>query len=73
MNDTSTYTPRFMRSQALDADALAAIHELAKQRAQTLRREAVSGLIDDAIAWVFHRDGAVRRATNARSDVACHS
>jgi hypothetical protein len=73
MNCTSIHNTAIFTSQPLNTETLAAVHENAKQCAQALRREAVSGLIDDVIAWVFHRGGATRRAANTRSEVACHS
>jgi hypothetical protein len=73
MNTTSIHNTATFTSQRLTTEMLAAVHENAKQCAQALRREAVSGLIDDMIAWAFRRAGATRRAANARSEVACHS
>jgi hypothetical protein len=73
MDCTAIYNTSLLPSQPVSAETLAAIHDSAKQRAQALRREAVSGLIDDVIASVFHRGDAARRAATARAEAVCHS
>jgi hypothetical protein len=50
MNRSSIDTSAFSNTQFVNNERLAAIHESAKQQAQALRREAISGLIDDMIA-----------------------
>jgi hypothetical protein len=73
MNCTSIHKLSLLHSQPLSAETLAAIHESAKERAHALRREAVSGLIDDIIAWVFHRGNTTRHVANPRSEATCRS
>jgi hypothetical protein len=73
MNTSSIHNAAVWNTKSLNAEALAALHESAKQRAQALRREAVSGLIDGMIAWVMRRGDALRGAANVRSEVTCRS
>jgi hypothetical protein len=73
MNSSSTHTNAVWNAQSLNTDALATLHENAKQRAQALRREAVSGLIDGMIAWVVRRGDASRSAASVRSEALCRS
>jgi hypothetical protein len=61
MNRTPITSIAFLDSQSGNAEVLAAIHEGAKQRAQALRREAVSVLIDDFLAWLLRKPTAVYR------------
>jgi hypothetical protein len=73
MNHSSTNKAPLSSVQSLGYSERAAIYDNAKRRAQALRREAVSGLIEDVIAWFVrapstkHRAGAAQRpcATNA--------
>jgi hypothetical protein len=43
------------------------MHESAKQRAQTLRREAISMFIDDAITWAKTLATPARRVSTANA------
>jgi hypothetical protein len=60
-------------SRDMSYEERSAVYDDAKRRAQALRREAVSTLIDDMIAWAFRRGDVTHRATNVRSEVACQS
>jgi hypothetical protein len=73
MNSGSIHNPTTFASQTHNSEMLAAIHDSAKQRAKTLRREAISGFIDDVISRMFRRADTSRRAPNARSELACQS
>jgi hypothetical protein len=73
MNRISRSNRFFSNAKSLNAESLAVVHEDAKQRAQTLRREAISDLIDSVIAWALRRKDAARSASTARSEAACHS
>jgi hypothetical protein len=73
MNTASNHTAAVWNTKLHDTEALANLHESAKRRAQALRREAVSNLIDGALVWVMRRGEASRRAPAARSEVVCHS
>jgi hypothetical protein len=73
MNRISRSNRLFSNAKSLNAESLAVVHEDAKQHAQALRREAISGLIDKAIAWVLRSKDAARNASTARSEAACHS
>lgn len=73
MNAGSIHSPTTFASQPLNSEALAAIHDSAKQRAKTLRREAISDFIDDVISRMFRRAESSRRAPIVRSELACHS
>jgi hypothetical protein len=73
MTTGSIHSPTTFSSQSLNSEALADIHDSAKQRAQALRREAISSFIDSLIAWAFRRTETSRRAPNARSELVCQS
>ncbi len=73
MNSGSIHSPITFASQSLNSEALAAIHDSAKQRAQALRREVISSFIDSFIGWTFRRAESSRRAPNSRSELACQS
>ncbi len=62
MNRLLTTNTPFSNSQLENDETLALIHEGAKLRAHALRREAISGLIDDMIAWLSRKPAASRRA-----------
>ncbi|MGL4230501.1 MAG: hypothetical protein ACRDAM_06695 [Casimicrobium sp.] len=72
MNRASIDTSVFSNTQFASNERLAGIHESAKQRAQALRRDAISGLIDDLIAWVVRKPAATHQASTAKhSHSAC--
>lgn len=73
MNRLSTRDATLSTTQSLNTEELVAIREDAKRRAQVLRREAVSGLIDGVVAWVFQRGSKTRQVANARTEAVCHS
>ncbi|TAG81711.1 MAG: hypothetical protein EAZ21_05285 [Betaproteobacteria bacterium] len=50
MNRTPITRSAFAHSHSMSTETLAALHDTAKGRAQTLRREAISRLIDGAMA-----------------------
>ncbi len=62
MNSNSTNKAPLPSVQSLGYSERAAIYDNAKRRAQALRREAVSGLIDEMIAWFFRKPAAIHCA-----------
>jgi hypothetical protein len=73
MNSQTTRHSTGLSSASLSYEARSAIYDEAKRRAQSLRRDAISGLIDDAIAWLFHRPRAAHGATQTRVEASCRS
>jgi hypothetical protein len=65
MSCTSITCSTFPSSRSISAETLATLHDTARTRAQTLRREAIAALIDDAIAWLKASMTLTRRATSA--------
>lgn len=72
MNRSSIGTSVISNAQFADNERLAAIHENAKQRAQALRREAISGLFDGMIERLFRKPTMTRCSITASgSQSAC--
>lgn len=72
MNRSSIGTSAVSNTQSANNERLAAIHESAKQRAQALRREAISGLIDGIVGRLFRKPTMTRCSmTTSRSQSAC--
>jgi hypothetical protein len=67
MNCTPIPRFTFSSSQSIAVDVLAKLHDTAKERAQALRREAISAFIDDSIAWLKSFVSPARRANTERT------
>jgi hypothetical protein len=73
MSTKSTTHQTIFASRDMSYEERTAIYDTAKRRAHALRREAVSRLIDDMIAWMFHRPRVARRTSPTRKEHLCHS
>jgi hypothetical protein len=67
MNCSTTCNTASFISHGRNAEQVSAMHESAKQRAQTLRREAISMFIDDAITWAKTLATPARRVSTANA------
>jgi hypothetical protein len=67
MNCTSNTRSASTSPRSIETEALATLHDTAKERAQALRREAISAFIDDAIAWSKAFALPARRANSERT------
>ncbi len=73
MNTHPTPQSKNLRSESLSYETRSAVYEDAKRRAQLLRRDAISGLIADVVAWFASRLRGAQRPMQSRLEASCRS
>jgi hypothetical protein len=66
MNCSLAHNAALMTTEKCNAETLATFHENAKQRAHALRREAMSGFVDSAFAWLSRKSVASENGSVAK-------